>query len=46
MRIILFDGSIVLARMIEFSTDGKNIIVNGIFTYPLIEVLRIVKGEK
>lgn len=41
MKIILYDGRIIKAKTIEISTDGKNIIVDGIDVIPCIEILRI-----
>lgn len=42
MLIIFYDGREMLARKIEFSTDGKNIIINDHFVRPIIKILRIV----
>lgn len=42
MKIIFYDGSVMLAREIEFG--DKNIIINGYYVVPTIEVLRIVAG--
>lgn len=43
MRIIYYDGTTdSYVDKIEFSTDGKNIILDGTKVVPLINVLRII----
>jgi len=42
MIIIFFDNTLLKCDSIEFSTDGKNIIVDGCRVIPLITILRII----
>lgn len=39
--IIFYDGSRIECSRVEFSTDGKNIIVDGCKVYPVVSVLRM-----
>lgn len=43
MKIIYFDGSTETCDTVEFSSDGKHIILDGCTTRKIITVLRIVK---
>lgn len=42
MIIVMYDGSLLACRKIEFSNVGNNIIIDDCRTIPIIEVLRVV----
>ena len=42
MIIMWYDGTLRKCDSIEFSTDGKNIIIDGTSVRPLVEVLRVI----
>lgn len=42
MIIIFFDNTLLKCDSIEFSTDGKNIIVDSCRIIPLVTILRII----
>lgn len=46
MTIIYYDGRKELAREIEFCSDRPALIVNGWHVIPLVEIVRIVKGDR
>lgn len=43
MIIMFYDNTLLKCETIEFSTDGKNVIVDGCRVIPLITIIRIIK---